>query len=144
MSLYNAHILFTFSLIYYLKANSMLKICFLLASCAYWFMIDSFSISAGHFQLGLVATKPVLGVSNKASFKPVSSATEASLKVEISPVHSKSRYDTFQKANYKGAYQTARMCRLVGACVVRKPPKAGFLTSRSNYDPSCKQILKCC
>ena len=28
--------------------------------------------------LGLVATKPVFGVSDKASFKPVSSATETS------------------------------------------------------------------
>ena len=29
-------------------------------------------------QIGLVARKPVIGVSNKASFKPVSSATETS------------------------------------------------------------------
>ena len=32
--------------------------------------------------------KPVFGVSDKASFKPVSSATETSLKIEISPVAS--------------------------------------------------------
>ena len=32
--------------------------------------------------------------------------------------------------NNKGADQTARMRRLVCACVVRKPPKTGFLASR--------------
>ena len=37
----------------------------------------------------------------------------------------KSRYE----ANNKGADQTARMRRLVCACVVRKPPKTGFLAS---------------
>ena len=35
-------------------------------------------------------------------------------------------YGTFQKANNKGADQTARMRRLVWACVVRKHPKTGF------------------
>ena len=39
---------------------------------------------------------------------------------------SKSRYDSFQFANNKGADQTARMRRLVCAFVVRKPPKPGF------------------
>ena len=38
--------------------------------------------------MGLVARKPVFGVSDKASFKPVPSATETSLKIEISPVAS--------------------------------------------------------
>ena len=42
-------------------------------------------------------------------------------------------YGTFQKANNKGADQTARMRRLVCACVVRKPPKTGFLASRPIY-----------
>ena len=42
----------------------------------------------------------------------------------------KFRYATFQKANNKGADQTARMRRLVCACVVRKPLKTGFLASR--------------
>ena len=36
--------------------------------------------------MGLVARKPVFGVSDKASFKPVSSATETSKKIDISPV----------------------------------------------------------
>ena len=43
---------------------------------------------------------------------------------------SKSRYDTFLWANNKVADQTARMCRLVCAFVVRNLPKTGFLTSR--------------
>ena len=46
---------------------------------------------------------------------------------------SKFRYDTFQKANNKGADQSAGMRRLVCAFVVRKPPKTGFLASRPKY-----------
>ena len=42
-------------------------------------------------------------------------------------------YDTFQKTNNKGADQTARMRRLVCACVVHKPLKTGFLASRPKY-----------
>ena len=38
-------------------------------------------------------------------------------------------YGTLHKANNKGADQSARMRRLVCACVVRKPPKTGFLAS---------------
>ena len=38
----------------------------------------------------------------------------------------KFRYDTFQKANNKGAYQTAQMRRLVCTFVVRKPPEDSF------------------
>ena len=83
--------------------------------------------------MGLVARKPAFGVSHKASFKPVSSATETSLKIEIL-ICSKFSYDTFNKANNKGADQTAWMRRLVCACVVRKPPKTGFLALR----PTCK------
>ena len=36
--------------------------------------------------MGLVTTKPVFGVSDKARLKPDSSATETSLKIYISPV----------------------------------------------------------
>ena len=39
-------------------------------------------------EMGLVVRKPVFGVSNKRSFKPVSSATETSWKIEISLVAS--------------------------------------------------------
>ena len=35
-------------------------------------------------------------------------------------------------SNNKGADQTAQMRRLVCACVVRKPPKTGFLETRPN------------
>ena len=54
--------------------------------------------------LGLVARKPVFGVSDKASFKPNSTATETD--------------------------QSAWMCRLVCAFVVCKPRKTGFLASK--------------
>ena len=80
--------------------------------------------------MGLDVTKPVFGVSDKASFKPVSSAIETSKKIEISPVASLHN-GTFQKANNKGADQTAPMRRLVCACVICNTPKAGFLASRS-------------
>ena len=43
---------------------------------------------------------------------------------------SKLDYCALQIANNKGADQTARMRRLVCACVVRKTPKTGFLMSR--------------
>ena len=39
-------------------------------------------------------------------------------------------YETYQKANNKGADQSARMRRLVCVCVVHKPPKTGFLALR--------------
>ena len=35
--------------------------------------------------------------------------------------------------NSKGADQSAQMRRLIGAFVVRKPPKTGFLAPRPNY-----------
>ena len=44
------------------------------------------SQSECHSNMGLIARKPVFGVSVKTSFKPVSSATETSYKIEISPV----------------------------------------------------------
>ena len=77
--------------------------------------------------MGLVARKPVFGVSDKVRFKPACSATETSQKVEISLVASLDLALSKTRANNKGADQTARM---VCACVVRKPPKTGFLASR--------------
>ena len=53
----------------------------------------------------------------------------------------KLRYGTFQNANNKGADQTARMRRLVCACVGRKPPKTGFLAARPNYDVTIIQLI---
>ena len=41
-----------------------------------------------YVDFGLATRKPVFRVSHKASFKPVSSATETSKKNEISPVAS--------------------------------------------------------
>ena len=44
---------------------------------------------------------------------------------------SKFTYETFQKkANNKGADRTEQMRRLICACVVRMPPKTGFLVTR--------------
>ena len=68
------------------------------------------------------------GCFDKECFKPVSSAKETSLKIEISPAAS--LHMILSKKQKKGADQTARMRRLVCACVVHKPPKTGFLGSR--------------
>ena len=76
-------------------------------------------------QLGLVETKPVFGVSVKARYKPVSSATETSLTIQISPEASLCM-KLSKKANNEGADQTERMRRLVCTCVVRKPPMTCF------------------
>ena len=56
---------------------------------------------------------------------------------------SKFTYKTLQKWNNKGADQSARMRRLVCACVVRKPPKKGFLASRPMWYPSMSYFDKC-
>ena len=68
------------------------------------------------------------GCFDKECFKPVSSAKETSLKIEISPAAS--LHMILSKKQKKGADQTARMRRLVCACVVHKPPKTGFLASK--------------
>ena len=88
--------------------------------------------------MGLVARKPVFGVSEKANFKPVSSATETSYKNQ-NLACSKFRDDTFQNANNKGADQSARMRRLVWVFVVRKQPKTVF--SRRGPNVNMKQRL---
>ena len=50
---------------------------------------------------------------------------------------------SFQKANNKGADQTALMRSLVCACIVRKLPKTGFLAPRVyNTGVSFSEILK--
>ena len=61
------------------------------------------------------------------------------LENEISLVAS---YVTFQNANNQGADQTARMRRLVCACVVSKPPKTGFLASRPIYNLQFDVFMK--
>ena len=55
-----------------------------------------------------------------------------------SPAHGITQWPTL-KANNKGADQTARMRRLVCACVVRKPPKTGLL--RQGPYHVCRDIL---
>ena len=68
----------------------------------------------------------------KPDIKPVSAAADLLDNRNLSC--SKFRYDAFRKANNKGADQTARMPRLVCTFDVCKPPKIGFLTSRSISD----------
>ena len=79
--------------------------------------------------MGLVARKPVFGVSDEVIFKP---AFSDELEYQ-NFARSKFRYNTFQKANNKGAGQTAHTRRLVCAFVVCKTPKTGFLASRPTW-----------
>ena len=72
--------------------------------------------------MGLTARKRVFGVSNKASFKPVSSATEFSLKIEISPVTG------LHKVNNKGAGWSAH--------VLFATPEDRFSRVQTNIIPS--------
>ena len=71
--------------------------------------------------MGLDATKPVFRASDKARLKPVSSAMETSLKIEISRVAS---LDTILNKN---ADQSAGMHRMVCALFVRKNRRRVFL-----------------
>ena len=64
--------------------------------------------------MDLDATKPVFGVSDKVRLKPVSSATETSWKIEISPVASLDMILS-KGADYD---KSARMRRLVCVFVV--------------------------
>ena len=50
----------------------------------------------------------VFGVSDKVRFKPACSATETSYIENRNFARSKSRHDTFQNVNNKGADQTAQ------------------------------------
>ena len=54
---------------------------------------------------------------------------------------SKLTYDAFQKTNNKGADQTARMCRLVCACVVRNPRRQVFLHRGPYYILFAKEVI---
>ena len=82
--------------------------------------------------MGLDATKTVFWVSDKWRLKPDTLATETSQKIEISPI-ARLDMNLSNKQITKGADQTARMCRLVCIFVAHKPPKTGFLMSRSIY-----------
>ena len=76
--------------------------------------------------MGLVARKPVLGVSDKGSFKPVSSATQTSKKIEILLLASLDMI----LFNKRITNALISMRRLVCAFVVGKPPKTGFVALR--------------
>ena len=78
--------------------------------------------------MGLDARKPVFGVSEKASFKPVPQLQRPARRLKFTC--SMFTFDTFQNANNKGADQTALMRRLVCDCVDHKPPNTGFLATR--------------
>ena len=52
------------------------------------------------------------------------------------------RYDTFQKANNKGADQSARMHKLVCAFVVPKPRRLFFSRQGPNYIVTGKILVK--
>ena len=61
---------------------------------------------------------------------------------KMTSICTKLRYDSFQKGNNRGADQSAWMRSLVCACVVRKPPKTGFLVSRPIFKVTLSQTLK--
>ena len=71
--------------------------------------------------MGLVARKPVFRVSDKVIFKPVSSITEISKKIEIS--FGASLDIILSKKRITKALISLRRC----ACVVRNPQKTGHV-----------------
>ena len=77
-------------------------------------------------QMRLDATKPVFRVFEEARLKPADYLEIRNFAC------SKPRYDTFQKANNKGADQTARMRRLVCAYVIT-PGRQVFSRRGSKY-----------
>ena len=72
---------------------------------------------------------PSGGGVDKECFKPVSSAIETSLKIEILPF-SKFTYDTFQKANKKALIRLSGCAGWTAPVLFANPPKTGFLASR--------------
>ena len=68
--------------------------------------------------MSLVERKPVFRVYDQVRLKPACSATEASQTLEISDIETRDIILPRQ-ANNKGADQTAQMCRLICAFVVR-------------------------
>ena len=80
---------------------------------------------------------------DKARFKPVSSATENSQKIRISPEAILDMILSKKNTKNKGADQSARMRRLVCAFVVRKHRKAVFTASRPNYVMNVMNYVVC-
>ena len=79
--------------------------------------------------MGRDVKKPVSGVSNRVIFKLACSATETSLKIEISLISSLDMI-LYNKPITKGLIRLCIMRRLVCAFVVHKPQKTGFLAAR--------------
>ena len=75
--------------------------------------------------MGLITRNPVFGVFDKASFKPLSSATATSSK-KLNFTCSKFTYNAFQNANYKSADQTAWMRRLSAPVLFAYPQRQVF------------------
>ena len=121
-------ILSTWSLSYHLFLRP--KCLFTLSGCLrqvllYYRMVliaKSVQLQCNH--MGLVARKPVFGVSNKMRLKPASSATETRFRNENLLVASLDMIVSNKRIT------KALMRRLVCAFVVRKPLKTGFLASR--------------
>ena len=76
--------------------------------------------------MGLEATQPVKGVSNKCDLSQSRKLQRLATK-NGNLACSKFRYDTFQKVNNKDADQTVRRSRLVCAFVVSKHRRHVFL-----------------
>ena len=89
------------------------------------------------YHMGLDATKPAFGVTNKARIKPVSPATETRKKIEISLVASLD----IKLSNKRITKALISLRKLVCAVVVRKPPKTGFLTSRPIYPLTLTMLI---
>ena len=86
--------------------------------------------------MGLAAIKPVFGVSDKTRLKPVSSATEASLKIEISLVASLAMI--LSKTQITKALIRLHRCAGWSAPLLFANPEDSFLASR----PICRINLK--
>ena len=82
--------------------------------------------------MGHVATKPVLGVSDKASFKPVSSATETSLKIKISPLGS--LHTELSVKRITKALIRLRACAGWSAPLLFANPRRQVLSRQGPYD----------
>ena len=82
--------------------------------------------------MGLVARKPVFGLSDKASFKPVSSTTETSYKIEISSVGSQLMILS-KKWIIKALIRLRGCAGWSAPLLLAKPPKTGFLVARPKW-----------
>ena len=87
--------------------------------------------------MGLVARKPVFGVSDKVRFKPVCLATETSKKIEISPVAS--LHMKFSKKRITKALIRLRGCAGWSAPVLFANPRRQVFSRRG---PIMRQYIE--